>query len=123
MPVPSARVRAPVAASAAAWNGSQITQASTAPRSNAARASAGARNTGSIFRIFDAGLFQRLHQQVVNVGPLVQRDLLAPEIGDRIKLAVFGNKDGLAFRRGRLIGDILDRCARGLREDRRRLAG
>ncbi len=48
MPVPSASVRAPVAASAAAWNGSQITQASTAPRSNAARASAGARNTGSI---------------------------------------------------------------------------
>src|SRR4030088_508947 len=121
MPVPSASVRAPGAASAAAWNGSQITQASTAPRSNAARASAGAKNTGSTSEYL--GFFQRLHQQIVNIGALVQRHLLAPEIGHRSQLAVLGHKNSLALRRGGLVGDILDRGAPGLREDRRRLAG
>ena len=73
--------------------------------------------------IFDAGFLQRLHQQIVNVGALVQRDLLALEVGDRLDLAVLRHQDRLALRRRRLIGDILDRRARGLREDRRRFAG
>ena len=73
--------------------------------------------------IFDAGFLQRLHQQIVNVGALVQRDLLAFQIGDRIQLAVLRHQDRLALRRRRLIGDILDRRAGGLREDRRRFAG
>ena len=34
------------------------------------------------FRIFDASLFQRLHQEIVDVRALVQRDLLALQISD-----------------------------------------
>src|ERR1700709_1486962 len=98
MPEPSASRSAPVAASAAAWNGSQIAQASTAPRSNAARASAGARNTGGNVGIFHAGLLQRLHQEIVHIGALVQRDFLTPEIGNRIQLAVLRHQDRLALR-------------------------
>ena len=39
------------------------------------------------------------------------------------ELAVLRHQDRFALRRRRLIGDILDRRARGLREDRRRFAG
>src|SRR5439155_24481648 len=62
-------------------------------------------------------------QEIVNVGALVQRNFLAPEIGDRIKLAVFRHEDRFAFRRRRLIGDVPDGCTRRLREDRWSFAG
>ena len=73
--------------------------------------------------IVDAGLLQRLHQQVMDVRALVERDLLALEIGDGLDRAVLGHEDRLARGRGRLMRDIDERRAGGLREDRRRFAG
>jgi len=75
------------------------------------------------FRILHARLLQRLDQEVVDVGALVERDLLAFEVRDRFQRAVLRHEDRLALRRRRLIGDILERRAGGLREDRRGLTG
>jgi len=54
----------------------------------------------------------------VQIGALVQRDFLTPEIGNRIQLAVLRHQDRLALRRRRLIGDIADRAPAALSEDR-----
>ena len=74
-------------------------------------------------RVFDPRLLQGLDQEIVDVGALVERDLLAFEIGDRFQQAVLRHENRLALRRRRLIGDIPDRCTRGLRKNRRRFAG
>jgi len=58
----------------------------------------------------------------VQIGALVQRDFLTPEIGNRIQLAVLRHQDRSPFGAA-LIGDIADRGARSLSEDRRGLAG
>jgi hypothetical protein len=60
IPLPSASVRAPVAASAAAWNGSQITGIDRAALEG--RAGIGRRQEHRLdLGIFDASLFQRFH--------------------------------------------------------------
>ena len=48
--------------------------------------------TPADIRVFHSRLFQRLHQQIVDVGTFVQRDLLTLEIGDRLQRAVFGTR-------------------------------
>src|SRR5205823_3532777 len=67
-------------------------------------------------------LFECLDQQVVNIGTLVEGDLLAFEIGNALERAVFGNQNRLALWRRRLMCDIDERRARGLGKYRRRLA-
>ena len=57
------------------------------------------------------------------VRALVQRHLLALEIGHRLDRAVLGNQNGLAARGGRLMRDIEKRRTGGLGKDRRRFAG
>src|SRR5207248_4841751 len=67
--------------------------------------------------------FERLNQQVVDVGALVECDLLAFEIGNALKRAVLRNQDGLALGRWRLMCNIDKRRTRGLGKNRRRLPG
>ena len=73
--------------------------------------------------VLEAGAFERLDQQVVDVRALVEGDVLALEVGDRLERAVGGDEDRLGPRRRRLVPDIDQRRAGRLGEDRRRLAG
>ncbi len=73
--------------------------------------------------IFDVGFLQRLDEEIVNVGALVEGATFLPfsSATDLIGLP-FGTRIASPLGRWRLVGDIADRCAGGLREDRRRLA-
>ena len=65
---------------------------------------------------------QRPDQQVMDVGALVQRDLLALQVGHADERRVLRHQDRLTPRCRRLVGDVEQRGAGGLGEDRRRLA-
>ena len=112
-----------VAAWAAARKGSQITQASTEPRSNARAGVGRAAGRPARCRCRRGRPFQCLDQQVLDVRALVEGDLAALQPGNVGDRRVLGNEDRLALRRRRLVADIEQRRARGLGEDRRRLAG
>ncbi|MCY1291449.1 hypothetical protein D9M70_406360 [compost metagenome] len=73
--------------------------------------------------VFQAGVLQCAHQQVVHVGALVQRDLPALELGDGFDRRILRHQDRLAGRRRRLVGDVEQVGAGGLGEHRRGLAG
>ena len=73
-------------------------------------------------RVRHAGLLERLDQQVVDVRALVERDLLALQVGHRLERRILRHEDRLALRRRRLVGDVDEVGAGRLREDRRRLA-
>lgn len=73
--------------------------------------------------IGDLSLFERLDQKIMDIRALVQGDLLALEIADRLDRAVLRHQDRLTARRRRLMRHIDEGRAGGLREDRRRLAG
>ena len=49
-----------------------------------------------------AGLFQRLHEKVVDVRALVQRDLFSLQIGEGADRRILRHENGLALRRSRL---------------------
>ncbi|MNP18373.1 hypothetical protein D3C76_1108560 [compost metagenome] len=59
----------------------------------------------------------------MHVGALVQRDLLALELGDRRNRRILLHQDRLAGRRRRFVGHVEQVGAGGLGEDRRGLAG
>ena len=59
----------------------------------------------------------------MDIGPLVQRDAAAAQIGDAVDRRACQNDHRLAVRRRRLNPDIHDRHAGGLAEDGRRVAG
>jgi hypothetical protein len=82
----------------------------------------GRQEYGLDIAVFQPGLFQRPHQQIVDVRALVQRDLLAAKISHRFQRTVLRHQDGLASRGRRIVGEIDQRRAGGLRKDRRRLA-
>ncbi|MCY1291739.1 hypothetical protein D9M70_409390 [compost metagenome] len=73
--------------------------------------------------IFQAGLFQGAHQQVVHVGALVEDDLLALELGERADWRILRHQDRLAGGRRRFMGDVEQIGTRRLGEYRRGLAG
>src|SRR5690606_2788455 len=56
--------------------------------------------------VLQAGIFQGAHQQVVHVGALVQGDLLALQLADRLDRRILRQQDRLATRRWRLVGDV-----------------
>lgn len=58
----------------------------------------------------------------MHVRPFVERDFLAAQLRDGSNARILRHDDGFGVRRGRLRADIDEIDARGLRENRRRLA-
>ena len=79
----------------------------------------GRRQIGRLdLRIFHACVFQRANQEEVDVGALIERNLLALEIGQCFERQIFRDEDRFAFRCRWLVGGVDEGNARGLREDR-----
>jgi hypothetical protein len=98
-------------------------QASSAPRSNAARPSDGVSVDGRDVRPLQAALLHAAHDQEVRAGALLEADALALQVGQRADRRIGRHQDRRTGGLGRLEAGVPDVLARGLREDGRRVAG